>query len=91
MKEIHELNNLLSNYIDQGFFPGVQWQINIDGNVYKGKYGLNNIDTKKIINLIQTQPTKFQLKNQNTIVLKETMESDQSRIREIRKILEKLV
>ena len=51
----------------------------------------NNIDTKKIINLIQTQPTKFQLKNQNTIVLKETMESDQSRIREIRKILEKLV
>ena len=46
MKEINELNNLLSKYIDQGFFPGVQWQINIDGIVYTGKYGLNNIDTK---------------------------------------------
>ena len=47
MKEINELNNLLSQYVDKGFFPGVQWQINIDGNVYAGKYGLNNIDTKQ--------------------------------------------
>ena len=51
----------------------------------------NNLDTKKIINLIQTQPTKFRLKNHNTLVLKEAMEPDQSRIREIRKTLEKLV
>ena len=34
MKEITELNNLLSQYVDQGFFPGVQWQININDNVY---------------------------------------------------------
>ena len=47
MKEINELNNLLSKYVDQGFFTGVQWQININGNVYAGKYGLNNIDTKQ--------------------------------------------
>ena len=47
MKEINELNNLLSKYIDQGFFPGVQWQINIEDDVYAGKYGLNNIDTKQ--------------------------------------------
>ena len=47
MKEINELNNLLSQYVDKGFFPGVQWQINIDDNVYAGKYGLNNIDTKQ--------------------------------------------
>ena len=47
MKEITELNNLLSQYVDQGFFPGVQWQININDNVYVGKYGLNNLDTKK--------------------------------------------
>ena len=65
-------------------------------NIYDDKAEItlkdkNNIDTKKIINLIQTQPTKFQLKNQNTLVLKEAMEPDQSRIREIRKILEKLV
>ena len=46
MKEIKELNNLLSQYVDQGFFPGVQWQININDNIYAGKYGLNNIDTK---------------------------------------------
>ena len=47
MKEITELNNLLSQYVDQGFFPGVQWQININDNVYVGKYGLNNLDTKR--------------------------------------------
>ena len=47
MKEIKELNNLLSKYVDQGFFPGVQWQINIEDDVYAGKYGLNNIDTKQ--------------------------------------------
>ena len=47
MKEINELNNLLSKYVDQGFFPGVQWLINIEDDVYAGKYGLNNIDTKQ--------------------------------------------
>ncbi len=47
MKEINELNYLLSKYVDQGFFPGVQWQINIEDDVYAGKYGLNNIDTKQ--------------------------------------------
>ena len=47
MKEINELNNLLSKYVDHGFFPGVQWQINIEDDVYAGKYGLNNIDTKQ--------------------------------------------
>ena len=47
MKEINELNNLLSKYVDKGFFPGVQWQINIEDDVYAGKYGLNNIDTKQ--------------------------------------------
>ena len=46
MKEITELNNLLSQYVDQGFFPGVQWQINFNDNIYAGKYGLNNIDKK---------------------------------------------
>ena len=46
MKEITELNNLLSQYVDQGFFPGVQWQINFNNKIYAGKYGLNNIDTK---------------------------------------------
>ena len=32
MKEIKELNKLLSKYVDDGFFPGIQWQINIDNN-----------------------------------------------------------
>ena len=31
MKEITELNNLLSQYVDQGFFPGVQWQCIVGG------------------------------------------------------------
>ena len=44
MKEIKELNNLLSKYVDQGFFPGIQWLININNDTYAGKYGLNNIE-----------------------------------------------
>tara|TARA_B100001250_G_scaffold408036_1_gene429760 strand:+ start:597 stop:1796 length:1200 start_codon:yes stop_codon:yes gene_type:complete len=49
MQEIKELNNLLSKYVDQGFFPGIQWQININNIKYIGKYGLNNIDTKEVV------------------------------------------
>ena len=30
MQEIKELNNLLYKYVDEGFFPGIQWQININ-------------------------------------------------------------
>jgi len=47
MQEIKELNNLLSKYIDDGFFPGIQWQINIKNEQYSGKYGFNNIETKE--------------------------------------------
>ena len=47
MQEIKELNQLLSKYVDQGCFPGFQWQINSDKKIYSGKYGLNNIEIKK--------------------------------------------
>ena len=47
MKEIKELNKILSKYVDDGFFPGIQWQINIDNNQYSGKYGFNNIEKKE--------------------------------------------
>ena len=47
MQEIKELNKLLSKYVDDGFFPGIQWQINIDNDQYSGKYGLNNIETQE--------------------------------------------
>jgi len=65
-------------------------------NIYDDKaeitLNVNNIiDTTKIINLIQTKPQQFQLKNQNTIVVKEDMEADQSRIRRIGDILKTLV
>ena len=43
MQEIKELNNLLAKYVDENYFPGFQWQININNNSYAGKYGLNNI------------------------------------------------
>ena len=49
MQEIKELSNLLAKYVDQGFFPGVQWQININDEIYIGKYGLNNIETKEVV------------------------------------------
>tara|TARA_Y100001970_G_scaffold107384_1_gene134296 strand:+ start:1654 stop:2853 length:1200 start_codon:yes stop_codon:yes gene_type:complete len=47
MQEIKELNNLLSKYVDQGYFPGIQWQINCNNNIYEGKYGFNNIESQK--------------------------------------------
>ena len=49
MQEIKELNNLLSKYVDEGFFPGIQWQININDQMYTGKYGLNNIETGEVV------------------------------------------
>ena len=51
----------------------------------------NIIDTSKIINLIQTKPQQFQLKNQKIFVIKENMEADQSRIKKIGTILKALV
>ncbi|MBT6771225.1 MAG: transcription-repair coupling factor [Thiotrichales bacterium] len=61
-------------------------------NIYDDKAEItlnekNSIDTSKIINLIQTQPTQYQLKNQNTIVINESMEPDMSRIIKISKLL----
>ena len=56
MKEITELNNLLSQYVDQGFFPGLQWQINFNDNIYAGNT-LNNIDTK--IEVLDDSITEF--------------------------------
>jgi transcription-repair coupling factor (superfamily II helicase) len=65
-------------------------------NIYDEKLEItlnekNLIDTSKIINLIQTKPQKFQLKNQNTLISNETMEADFSRIRGASKLIESLV
>ena len=51
----------------------------------------NSIDTSKIINLIQTKPQQFQLKNQKILVVKEVMEADQFRIKKIGNIVKSLV
>jgi len=61
-------------------------------NIYDDKAEItlnekNSIDASKIIGLIQTKPTQYQLKNQNTIVINESMEPDMSRIRKISKLL----
>ena len=65
-------------------------------NIYddKAEITLNDgssIDVSKIINLIQTKPQQFQLKNQKTIVIKEDMEADQLRIRKITDILKSII
>ena len=65
-------------------------------NIYDDKAEItlnekNIINTSKIINLIQTKPQQFQLKNQNIFVIKENMEADQSRIKKIGTILKTLV
>ena len=65
-------------------------------NIYddKAEVTLNDknlIDTSKIINLIQKKPQQFQLKNENTLVFKDDMEPNQSRIRKIDNMLKTLV
>ena len=41
------LNKIFSKHIDDGKFPGVQWQINIKDKIYSGKVGYNNVETKE--------------------------------------------
>ena len=33
MQDLKELNNRLAKYVDQGLYPGFQWQINIGDKV----------------------------------------------------------
>ena len=40
------LNKLLTKHIDEGKFPGIQWQINVKNEIYSGKVGYNNIENK---------------------------------------------
>ena len=40
------LNKILSKHIDEGRFPGIQWQINTKKEIYYGKVGYNNIESK---------------------------------------------
>ena len=47
MQDLKELNNRLAKYVDQGMYPGFQWQINIGDKEFSGKYGFNNIHTKQ--------------------------------------------
>ena len=46
---MEELNKIFTKHIDEGRFPGVQWQINTKDNIYSGKVGYNNIATKEPI------------------------------------------
>ena len=43
---MEELNKLLEKHVDEGSFPGIQWQINIRDKTYYGKVGYNNIEKK---------------------------------------------
>jgi transcription-repair coupling factor (superfamily II helicase) len=65
-------------------------------NIYDDKAEItlnekNVIDASKIINLIQTKPQQFQLKNQNTLVVNGHMEVDQYRIKKVRNALTTIV
>ena len=50
----------------------------------------NTIETSKIINLIQKQPQKYQLKNQDTLVFNTSMDEDGSRIERVRNLINQL-
>ena len=40
------LNKILLPYIDQGRYPGIQWQINVNDKKYTGKLGYKNLETQ---------------------------------------------
>ena len=42
-----QLNKIFTKHIDAGRFPGIQWRINIKNEIYSGKVGYNNIETKE--------------------------------------------
>ena len=50
----------------------------------------STIETSKIINLIQQQPQKYQLKNQNTLVCNVSMDEDASRIKRVKNLINQL-
>jgi transcription-repair coupling factor (superfamily II helicase) len=50
----------------------------------------STIEASKIINLIQKQPQKYQLKNQNTLVFNVSMDEDSSRIERVKKLINQL-
>ncbi len=42
-----QLNKILTKHVDDIRFPGIQWQINIKNQIYSGKVGYNNLETKE--------------------------------------------
>jgi len=50
----------------------------------------STIEASKIINLIQKQPQKYQLKNQNTLVFNVSMDEDSSRIERVKNLINQL-
>ena len=46
---MEELNKIFTSHINEGRFPGIQWQINLKDEIYSGKVGYNNIETKEPI------------------------------------------
>ncbi len=46
---MEQLNKIFTKYIDEESFPGIQWQINLKDEIYSGKVGYNNIETKEPI------------------------------------------
>ncbi len=41
-----KLNKILLPYIEQGRYPGIQWQINVNDEIYAGKLGYKNLETQ---------------------------------------------
>ena len=46
---MNQLNKIITKHVDEGRFQGAQWQINIKNEIYSGKVGYNNIETKEPI------------------------------------------
>ena len=46
---MEHLNKIFTKHIDEGRFPGVQWQINIKDETYSGKVGYNDVEKKETV------------------------------------------
>ena len=44
-----ELNSIFEKHVEAGLYPGVEWKITINEEIYHGKIGYKNIDTQEYL------------------------------------------
>ena len=44
-----ELKSIFKKHIDEGLYPGVEWKIKIQDQIYEGRIGYMDLNTKEFI------------------------------------------